>query len=153
MQSILWKEIIMKNLLNFFIVAALTICTSALSAKPSPNLKAWAMESQIDLKQCDPIIIRSSDKIKSYIFELAELLRTKRYGDPVVAYYGDEDNAGYSVMQFIEKACILVQCANKTNNAYINIICSKPYDPRMIAQFTQRYFNTKNSTLNVTVRA
>ena len=124
-----------------------------LEAQESKGLKVWGIETQIDLINCDPYIIRSSDDIKKYARELSSFLKVKRYGDPMIAHYGDEETSGYSVVQFIEKSHIIGHFANKTNNAYINVFCSKPYDPRTIAEFTKRYFKAKSYSTNSKVRA
>lgn len=120
---------------------------------PAYAAPAWGMETQIDLANCDPIMLRSADTLKKYAVEVAALLRVKRHGEPIVTHFGDAATSGYSLVQLIEKAHITAHCSNKTNAMYINIFCTRPYDPKLIAQFSQKFFQGSVKALNTHARA
>ncbi len=131
-----------------------------LTGNPYPTIKheymdidAWGMETIIDLKCCDPELIRDAEAIKRYVKELCELIEMNRFGDTIVVHFGeDEAVAGYSMVQLIETSLISGHFANATNNIYINIFSCKPYDPYVAAEFTKEFFKGEEYSFNVVLR-
>ena len=114
---------------------------------------AWGMETIIDVKKCNPEIIRSAEAIKEYVKQLCQLIDMSRFGDTICVHFGqDEAVAGYSMIQLIETSLISGHFANATNNIYINIFSCKPYDPYAAAAFTQAFFKGASYTMNVVLR-
>ena len=76
--------------------------TARLVYKEDPAL--WGLLTGLDLYDCDPEIIRDSEKIKQYVVELCDLIGMKRFGPCQVVHFGkDERVEGYSMIQLIEK--------------------------------------------------
>jgi len=114
---------------------------------------AWGLHTIIDLSDCDPALIRSKEVITEYIIALCKLIDMKRFGDPVVIHFGEEERvAGYSMFQLIETSNIAGHFANNTNNAYIDIFSCKVYDPNQAAQFTIDFFKAKKATVHIVLR-
>ena len=117
------------------------------------EIGAWGMETIIDVKNCDPELIRSSQAITKYVHALCDLIQMKRFGDTVVVHFGQkEEIAGYSMTQLIESSLISGHFANATNSIYINIFSCKPYDPYQAALFTQDFFKGEEHSMNVVLR-
>lgn len=114
---------------------------------------AWWLETTVDVFNCDPDIIRSSEDIKRYVRELCDLIDMKRFQDTQVVHFGeDEKVAGFSMTQLIETSLISGHFANKTNTSYINAFSCKYYDPLTVAEFTKEYFRWKYYKLNINLR-
>ncbi len=117
------------------------------------NLDVWGTLSSIDVKNCDPEIIRNAEKIKDYVIKLCDLIEMKRFGECQVVHFGeDEVVAGFSMTQLIETSLVSGHFANLTNTAYIDIFSCKPYDPHVAAKFTQEFFKAESFSLNVLLR-
>lgn len=102
---------------------------------------SWGLSTSVDVKNCDPIIIRHAELIREYVIKLCDLIDMKRFGDCQVVHFGeDEKVAGYSMVQLIETSLISGHFANSTNSAYIDIFSCKEYDPAVVAQFTKDFF-------------
>ncbi len=102
---------------------------------------AWGLHTTVDLRDCDPALIRSKEAITQYVHELCELIKMKRFGDTMVVNFGEEERvAGYSMVQLIETSCISGHFANATNAAYIDIFSCKLYDPEVVREFTANFF-------------
>lgn len=113
----------------------------------------WGLQANIDVKECNPILIRSSDVIKKYAIELCDLIKMKRFGETTVVNFGeDEKVAGYSMVQLIETSLISGHFANQTNNAYIDVFSCKLFDPYQAAEFTQIFFDARSSIVNFVFR-
>ena len=117
------------------------------------RLKSWGMLTSIDLKKCNPKTIRSYDHLKKYMFDLCDFIDMKRFGEPTIITFGEEDKVlGYSMTQFIETSLISGHFADETNSGFIDIFCCKVYDPMKAATFTKDYFEATSAKVGVILR-
>lgn len=117
------------------------------------KLKAWGISANIDLYDCNPEIIRDSERIKQYVKELCELIKVKRFGDCIVVNFGEDERiAGYSMTQLIETSLISGHFANQTNNSYLDVFSCKFFDPLIVAEFSQKFFGAKSYKLQHSFR-
>jgi S-adenosylmethionine/arginine decarboxylase-like enzyme len=106
---------------------------------------SWGLLSSIDLHGCNPETIRNPEKIKQYVLELCELIDMKRHGECLIERFGEGDIEGYSMFQFIETSCISGHFDEKiANAAYIDIFSCKFFEPKVAADFTQKFFEAKD---------
>jgi len=114
---------------------------------------SWGLMTNVDIKKCDPQLIRSADAIKDYVLKLCDLIDMKRFGDTTVVNFGeDEKVAGYSMVQLIETSLISGHFANLTNAAYIDIFSCKIYNPYEAAEFTKEFFKASDVAINFCFR-
>ena len=114
---------------------------------------SWGLMSSVDIKNCDPDLIRSADAIKEYVVKLCDLIEMKRFQDTVVVNFGeDEKVAGYSMVQLIETSLISGHFANLTNAAYIDVFSCKIYNPYEALAFTKEFFKGTEGNLQVCFR-
>ena len=107
----------------------------------------------IDIHHCDPDLIRDADAIKKFVIQLCELIEMKRFGDPVIVHFGEDERvAGFSMTQLIETSLISAHFANQTNNVYLDIFSCKYYDPETAVQFAKNYFKGTDYNINVILR-
>lgn len=117
------------------------------------HLKSWGMLTSIDLKKCNPKIIRSYDHLKRYMFDLADVIDMKKFGEPTIITFGEKDEVlGYSMTQFIETSLISGHFAEETNSGFIDIFSCKVYNPMKAAIFTKMYFEAVNTKVGVIFR-
>ncbi|MCW7076114.1 MAG: S-adenosylmethionine decarboxylase family protein [Candidatus Syntropharchaeales archaeon] len=113
----------------------------------------WGLSTSIDLYGCDPELIRDPDVLKKYVKDLCELIDMKRFGETEIVYFGEEnDNGGYSFVQFIETSLISGHFVDKTNNGYLDIFSCKSYDPALVARFSKEFFCAKDAIRHTLVR-
>jgi S-adenosylmethionine/arginine decarboxylase-like enzyme len=117
------------------------------------NENIWGLLTSIDLHYCNPKIIRDAEAIKQYVNELCQIIEMKRYGDTQVVNFGKEERvAGFSMTQLIETSLISGHFANQSNAAYIDVFSCEYYDPQVVADFTQKYFQAKDITIHYILR-
>ena len=113
----------------------------------------WGISSAIDVYNCNPDKIRCAESICRFVRQLCELLEIKRFGETTVVHFGeDEKVAGYSMIRFIETSLISGHFANLTNTAYIDVFSCKPYNPDIIRNFMEKYFEGAHSSVQVHFR-
>lgn len=114
---------------------------------------AWGLVVNVDLKGCNPETIRNPEKIHEFIVRLCDFIEMKRFGEPTIVHFGQNDRvAGYSMMQLIETSLISGHFANDTNAAYLDIFSCKEYPPEKTARFCQEFFGATHMDYNTVMR-
>jgi S-adenosylmethionine/arginine decarboxylase-like enzyme len=126
---------------------------AALIIERDPSESFWGIASAIDIYNCNPDKIRDAEYIKKFVAELCDLIEMKRFGDTQVVHFGDDEKVeGFSMVQLIETSLISAHFANMTNATYLDVFSCKAYDPAVVKEFAQTYFEGEYSSLNVTYR-
>jgi S-adenosylmethionine/arginine decarboxylase-like enzyme len=114
---------------------------------------AWGLDAGIDAHNCNPETIRSVDKIKQFVVELCDLIGMKRFGECTVVGFGEDERvAGLSMTQFIETSLVSGHFSDQTNTAYIDVFSCKYYDPQVVKEFAQKFFEAGDVDIHVTLR-
>ena len=114
---------------------------------------AWGLATQLDLHNCNPDTIRSAEKIREYTFELCDRIRVKRFGEPQIVHFGqDERVAGYSLVQLIETSLVSGHFANLTDRAYLDIFSCAYYNPSDVVTFSVDFFGARSHSINTNLR-
>jgi len=117
--------------------------------KECDRVKLWGMSSSIDLKGCAPDRIQDEEYIRSFACELCDLIKMRRYGDPLVVDFGDDPEvSGFTLVQLIETSSIVAHFANASNAAYIDIFSCRSFDSDNAAEFCKNYFGADSFTIN-----
>lgn len=113
----------------------------------------WGLYVSVDLKDCDPKLIRSSQKITKFAVEACTLMKVKRFGKPIVADFGEDPRvSGFSLVQLIETSLISGHFANQTNAVYLDFFSCKSFPPYKVAKFAKKCFKAKSMALNINFR-
>jgi len=114
----------------------------------------WGISTLISLTKCNDRSISDSNMIAAFAIQLCDALKMKRYGEPQVVYFGqDEKVSGYTLIQLIETSSITGHFAVGNNcSAYIDIFSCKEYLSYSIAEFCKEYFGAEKFTIGVTLR-
>ena len=121
--------------------------------KQAVKQSAWGIASSFDIYNCDPEAIRSAERIRQFVVELCDLIEMKRFGETTVVNFGEDERvAGYSMVQLIETSLISAHFANMTNTVYLDVFSCKPYEPAIVADFTQRFFEGSHCITNSNLR-
>jgi len=113
----------------------------------------WGLHVCVDLRQCNSVTIRSKDDIERFAEDLVNFIDMKRYGRPIIARFGDNDEvAGYSLVQLIETSCITGHFAEESDRAFIDIFSCKEFRPYEAARFCKSYFGAVEGQFKVLFR-
>jgi len=103
-------------------------------------MDAWGLSSNIDVRGCDPALIRSAAHIQDYVIQLCKLINMTRYGDIQIHRFGTDNKEGYSFFQLIETSNISGHFSEELNIAFIDIFSCREYDVEIVKQFTLEFF-------------
>jgi len=114
---------------------------------------AWGIVTALDLHDCNPDIIRSADKIREFTYELCDRIKVKRFGEPTIVHFGQDDRvAGYSLVQLIETSLVSGHFANLTNRVYLDVFSCAFYSPTDAAEYASSFFEAKRYNIKTYLR-
>lgn len=126
---------------------------SPIDLKHYGDTGAWGLATALDLHDCNPDTIRSSEKIHEYTLELCERIKVKCFGEPVIVHFGEDERiAGYSLVQLIETSLVSGHFANLTNRVYMDVFSCAYYDPHEVAEYSKRFFEAQSYNIKTTLR-
>lgn len=113
----------------------------------------WGLSSSIDLKGCDPAKIRDAECIRTFACELCDLIKMRRYGDPIIVDFGEDPVvSGFTLVQLIETSSITAHFANASNAVYLDVFSCRKFEPSEVAEFSSCYFGADSFTVNTIER-
>ena len=117
------------------------------------SLPAWGILSSLDIRNCDYNKITDKAYVEQFAVELCDLIGMKRFGDPVVVHFGEDEHVeGFSLTQLIETSLVSGHFANSSKNVYLDIFSCKVYDPFIAAKFATEFFAGDDYDINVLFR-
>ena len=75
--------------------------------------RIFGYELCLDMFNCSIEIISSEDMIAEYAEQICKKIDMKRYGDPIIKWFGSGDVQGYSLVQLIETRSIVGHFSEK----------------------------------------
>lgn len=116
--------------------------------------KIFGKELILDLEECDSKVIRSKKKISEYLEKICELIRVKKYGNPIIKRFGfsKDFTLGFSFLQLIETSLISGHISELWNKAFINIFSCKLFDDKKATDFTKKFFRAKRIKKRILIR-
>jgi S-adenosylmethionine/arginine decarboxylase-like enzyme len=113
----------------------------------------WGLMVSVDLGGCDPKKITSKEVITQFAIDLAVYINMKRYKDPIVVKFGENDKvAGYSLVQLIETSLISGHFADSSDRAFIDVFSCREFPPKKTAEYCKKYFGAKTMEYSIAFR-
>ena len=106
----------------------------------------FGQELILDLYGCDVKKITDGGYIKKFVIKLCdEIIEMKRFGKPLIPYFGLESPvaAGYSLVQLIETSLVSAHFSEHNKAVYLNIFSCKQFDPDKVAIFSKDWFGAE----------
>lgn len=100
----------------------------------------WGFMLALDLGACCPKAIRCSKTIGNFSESLVKKIDMKAYGEPHIVHFGEDNKAGYTLVQLIETSNITAHFCEQDNAAFIDIFSCKPFDPKDARVVIDEYF-------------
>jgi S-adenosylmethionine/arginine decarboxylase-like enzyme len=107
----------------------------------------WGWHLVLNLYQCNSTLITSAEFIEKFVIDLCDLIKMRRFGDPIIVNFGDNPKVtGYSLVQLIETSNISGHFANQSAAVYLDIFSCQKFDPQLAADFCAATFEAKKVT-------
>jgi S-adenosylmethionine/arginine decarboxylase-like enzyme len=117
------------------------------------DIHPWGMDTAIDLRACNPTLIRDAAYLRRFVIDLCEHIHMRRYGEPQIVHFGQEERvAGYTLVQLIETSDLVAHFINQQNAACLNVFSCSFYPPIACARLCQHWFAAQEVRLSVIFR-
>jgi S-adenosylmethionine/arginine decarboxylase-like enzyme len=74
------------------------------------------------------------------------------YGEPQIVRFGSGNKQGYTLVQLIETSNICAHFVEENNSMYLDVFSCKDFDPAVVKQTVEDYFDVKTMKLKVLTR-
>ena len=116
-------------------------------------MKPWGKHLILDCAGCNFFLINDTTNIREFIKELANRIDMTVHGDPQIEFLlPGTDNEGYSVLQMITTSNITIHFVNKTKEAYIDVFSCKDFDPKIVDDVVNKYFEPSSMRTTILSR-
>lgn len=105
---------------------------------------AWGYHFVLDCHKCNPEKIRDGSNIENFAKELVEKIDMVAYGAALVIHFGEDDKAGYTLVQLIETSNICGHFSEERNSAYLDIFSCKEYNQDTVLEVVNKYFEPEH---------
>lgn len=110
----------------------------------------FGLELALDLWGCNPLVLRSREKIIEYNQRIVSLIGMEPVGDPIIPKkFGNGTLYGFSSIQFIQTSSIVTHIAEKMLEAHVNIFSCKDFDTEEATEFTKDFFKARKTRSRV----
>lgn len=103
----------------------------------------WGYMLSLDIAKCSTASIRCPYTIEQFTHSLVKKIDMKAFGRPHIVRFGEDNKAGYTLVQLIETSNICAHFCEQDNAAFIDIFSCKPYDIEDAVSVVKDYFEPK----------
>ena len=111
--------------------------------------KVWGKILSIDLRKCKINTLKDKKKLVEFCYQLSNIIKMKRFGEPIIHRFGKGKLKGYSLIQFIETSSITAHFDEKESRAFIDIFSCEDFDEKAAISFCKKFFNSKTYKSNI----
>jgi S-adenosylmethionine/arginine decarboxylase-like enzyme len=123
------------------------------NADQEQETEYWGVSTCINLYECDLALMQNADAIRTFVVELCDRIKMRRYGETQVVFFGDEPRVqGFSMTQLIETSLISAHFADASRAIYLDVFSCAPYNAEDTTRFAAEYFKAKRYTFEVVHR-
>jgi len=114
--------------------------------------KIFGTELLLNLYECDLKVMKSKRKLLEFPVELCKIIKMNICGKAIIRRTGKEHLYGYSLIQFIETSSITIHTCDQIKETYLDIFSCKPYNAKVVIDFTKKFFKTEKIKKTVIFR-
>ena len=115
-------------------------------------LRTWGKHLILDAAGCSPKMIGSEVVVANFARSLVKRIDMVPFGNPQVVMFGTGSKKGYTLVQLIETSNITAHFVEENNSMYLDVFSCKDFDPIVVKETVEEYFEAKHMKLKVLTR-
>ncbi len=116
------------------------------------GLRTWGKHLMIDAARLNGQAIRNPTRIHHFTAALVKRIDMIPYGPSQVVMFGSGNKKGYTMVQLIETSNICAHFVEENNSMYLDVFSCKDFDPIVVKETVEEYFEAKHMKLKVLTR-
>jgi S-adenosylmethionine/arginine decarboxylase-like enzyme len=114
--------------------------------------KFWGYHLRLNCKACDKAAATDPKLIADYAKVLVQAIKMVPFEEPRVIHFGEDDLAGYTLLQFIETSNIMAHFNDVSGDAYIDVFSCMFFDLNVAMEVTRDFFNPERISYDFATR-
>jgi S-adenosylmethionine/arginine decarboxylase-like enzyme len=115
-------------------------------------LRTWGKHLILDGAGAGGHTIRNPTLIYDFTKTLVKRIDMVAYGNPHIVRFGSGNKAGYTLVQLIETSNICAHFVEENNSMYLDVFSCKDFDPAVVKDTVEEYFEVKKMKIQVMTR-
>ena len=111
--------------------------------------REWGISFAMDLKHCNPAVMRSKQSIQDYVISLSKIIEIDRVGDCILV---DESQGGLLLWQPLEGCVIWGRFLSDKNYMHIGLFTELGFDIISVSNYTFEFFGAKEISTHYSVK-
>jgi len=108
-------------------------------------MRVWGHHFIVDCQECDKDAVTNPTIIKKFAKELVNEIDMVPFGSPKVVHFGEDDKAGYTLVQLIETSNIVAHFIDNNGDAYIDVFSCREFNHDVVLELIRKYFKPKHT--------
>lgn len=103
-------------------------------------MKHWGKHLILNIRGCNPSAIRCKATIENFSHSLVRRIDMIPYGPPQVVHFGEDDKAGYTLVQLISTSNITGHFVEAYDEIYLDVFSCKHFEERDVFDEVRKSF-------------
>jgi len=112
----------------------------------------WGYHLTINAGDCSRAAVTDAVHIADFARALVKAIDMVAYGEPQIVHFGDDNKAGYTLIQLIETSNIAAHFCDSTGDIYLDVFSCRPYDIEVAKDLFCEYFKPARLNSNFFTR-
>jgi S-adenosylmethionine decarboxylase len=111
----------------------------------------WGYHLMLDCAECNDNI-KNKETIAMFVKDLVERIDMVAHGEPIIEYFGQDNKAGYSLLQLISTSSITGHFVDEYGHIYLDVFSCKPFESETVQECVREYFGSNKIRINYITR-
>ena len=115
-------------------------------------MRIWGTHLLLTARKCHPLSIRCIRTIEAFSNNLVKKIDMVPYGPPQIAYFGEDDKKGFTLVQLIQTSNITAHFVEQYDEIHLDVFSCKDFNPVTVESEVRRHFYAEEITSQVIKR-
>ncbi len=115
------------------------------------GIKYYGKHMMLTCENCNESLT-DIDTMGNFLKDLADEIDMVRYGEPIIARFGEGIEVGLSAVQLITTSALTVHTNDAARDLYLDVFSCKWFDEQTVRDHVRKTFNPKDVTYQIVLR-
>jgi len=115
-------------------------------------MRHWGKHLILNARKCNSLRISNPRTIELFAENMVNRINMKAFGRPIVQWFGEDNKAGFTLVQLIETSNITGHFCDDSGDAYLDIFSCRYFDEFVARAVVQEWFEPEWTDMKVVDR-
>jgi len=112
----------------------------------------WGYHLMINAGDCDRSAVTNKNVIYNFCKALVSDIDMVAYGEPQIVHFGEDNKAGYTLVQLIETSNICAHFCDHSGDLYLDVFSCKTFEQEKVINLVKSFFSPNRFNTNYVER-